>query len=51
MLCILAAVPAQPARVSQPLPTPQSVSSPPPTVEEPVLAVDIPDGALGKYTN
>ena len=51
LIIILAAVPAQPTRVSQPLPTPQSVSSPPPTVEEPALVIDlsgVPDGTLGK---
>ena len=51
MLCILAAISAQPTRVSQPLPTPQSVSSPPPIVEEPALVVDlseVPDGTLGR---
>ena len=53
ILYVLVAVPAQPqpTRVSQPLPTPQSVSSPPPTVKEPALVVDlsrVPDGTLGK---
>ena len=56
MLCVLAAVPAQPqpTRVPQPLPALQSVSTPSPTVEEPALTVDlskVPDGTLGKYTN
>ena len=53
MLCILAAVSAQHTRVSHPLPAPQSVSSPPPTVEVPALidSSEVPDGTLGKYTN